>query len=165
MNEITTKALCPTRAKVAEAIYAAKRAVIEWKPTASGAMRAEVAPCGKGVVVTWRVNVRLNKGNGRPATGIDAAAAVQIAVAIDDHETGRWEARIEPGQDEGERPLILAGVEGGYPAAQNAVAENLAGYAVKTIGRRRGYVPVAIRSPLGGGDLIGLAAGGLPRNA
>lgn len=155
MNALTTTALCPTRAKVAASLTETRRVSVEWKPTASGAMRADVAPYGDGVMVTWRVAVRLTK-DGRPATGRDAAATLLIAVALDP-AAGRWEAKIAPGQDEGERPLIMSGAEGGYPAAQAAVAAAMADYAAKTIGKRRGYVPVALCSPLGGGDLIGLS--------
>jgi len=153
----TTTALCPTRAKIAAALAENRRVAIEWKPTASGAMRADVAPYGKGKMVTWSVAIRLNKTDGRPASGTDAAATLLIAVALDP-VSGRWEAKLAPGQDEGERPMILSGVDGGYPAAQAAVAAAMADYAASTIGKRRGYVPVALRSPLGGGDLVALNA-------
>lgn len=150
---MTTLSLCPPRAKVAAILSATRRIAIEWRPTESGAMRADLAPYGKGTMVTWSVAVSLTK-DGRPATGRDAAATLQVAVALD--QAGRWEAKLAPGQDEGERPLILSGAEGGYPAAQAAVAAALADYAAKTIGKRRGYVPVALRSPLGGGDVVAL---------
>ena len=152
-NTLTTTALCPTRAKVAAALAENRRVAIEWRPTTSGAMRADLAPYGKGKMVTWSVAVRLTK-DGRPATGRDAAATLLIAVALD--EAGRWEAKLAPGQEEGERPLILSGIDGGYPAAQAAVAAAMADYANK-IGKRRGLVPVALRSPMGGGDLVELA--------
>jgi hypothetical protein len=150
---MTTTALCPTRAKVSAAMTMNRRSVIEWRPTASGAMRADLAPYGKGVKLTWSVAISLTK-DGRPATGRDAAATLLISVALD--TAGRWEARLAPGQDEGERPLTLAGADGGYLAAQAAIAGAMADYAVKTIGKRRGYVPVALRSPLGGGDVVSL---------
>lgn len=156
MNDLTIKALCPTKAKVAAAIAeAGKRITIEWRPTASGAMRADVRPYGKGWMITWSVAVRLTR-DGRPATGTDAAASLIVAVALDP-ATGRWEAKLSPGQDEGERPMVLSGADGGYPAAQDALALAMAGYVAGTIGKRRGYVPVAMRSPLGGGDLVELA--------
>src|SRR5574343_859440 len=151
MNELTPMALCPTRAKTAAAVAANKRAVIDWKPTASGLMRADFSPYGKGWKMSWDVGVSLTK-DGRPATGMDASASVKITIAFD--EQGRWQARLAPGQDEGERPLILEGQEGGYPSAQAAVAAHLEEYVRKTIGKRRGYVPVALRSPLGGGHLV-----------
>lgn len=152
---ITTKALCPTRAKIASALAAEKKAVIEWRPTESGAMRADVRPYGKGWMITWSVAIRLVKADGRPATGTDAAATLMVAVALDPM-TGRWESKLTPGQDEGERPLILSGAEGGYPAAQESVASAMADYVTKTIGKRRGYRPAALRSPLGCQDMIAL---------
>jgi len=152
---MTTMALCPPRAKIAAALAETRRVAIEWRPTASGAMRGDARPYGNGWMVTWSVAVRLTK-EGRPATGTDAAATLLVAVAMD--QPGRWEAKLAPGQDEGERPLILSGSDGGYPAAQAAVAAAMADYAAKTIGKRRGYVPVALRSPQGGGDVVGLGA-------
>ncbi len=146
-------ALCPPRAKVAAVLATDRRVSIEWKPTASGAMRADLVPYGKGVKLTWSVAVSLTR-NGRPATGLDAAATLLVAVAMD--SAGRWEAKLTPGQDEGERPLSLAGEDSGYPAAQSAIAAAMAEYATKTIGKRRGYVPVALRSPLGGSEVITL---------
>lgn len=154
MNEM---ALCPTRAKIAAALLEPKRVTVQWKPTESGMMLADVAPYGKGKMVTWPVAVTLVKSdNRRPATGRDAAATVLIAVALD--ATGRWQAKLSPGQDEGERPLVLDGAEGGYPAAQAAVAGAMADYAKAVVGKRRGYIPTALRSPLGGVDLVQLGA-------
>lgn len=153
ITPITPMALCPPRAKTTAAVAANKKAVIEWKPTASGLMRADFSPYGKGWKMSWDVGVSLTK-NGRPATGTDASASVKITIAFD--EKGRWQARLAPGQDEGERLLILEGEEGGYPAAQAAVAAAMADYVAKTIGKRRSYIPVALRSPLGGGHLVTL---------
>lgn len=153
MNALTTLGLCPTRAKIAAVMASGKPAMVDWKPTASGAMRADTRPYGTGWMATWSVAVALTK-DGRPATGRDAAATLQIAVAYD--ATGRWSASLTPGQDEGERPLTLEGSDGGYPAAQAAVAGAMADYVKSAIGKRRGYVPTALRSPLGGGNLIQL---------
>lgn len=154
-NVMTTKALCPTRAKIAAAMAAGKVATIEWRPTESGSMRADFRPYGKGWMIAWRVAVRMTKAGGLPATGTDASAILMAAVALDP-VSGRWEARLTPGQDEGERPLILSGKDGGYPSAQESVALAMTDYVKATVGKRRGYIPAALRSPLGGGDLIGL---------
>lgn len=154
MSELTTTALCPTRAKTSDSMAAMGRVTIEWRPTASTAMRAISAPYGTGRMVTWSVGVSLVKPDGRPATGTDAAATVQIAVALD--ASGRWQAKLSPGQDEGSRPLVLEGTEGGYPAAQAAVAATMADYARNAIGMRRGYKPLALRSTMGLKDLVNL---------
>jgi len=154
MRELTTMALCPTRAKTADSMAAMGRVTIEWRPTASTAMRAISAPYGAGRMVTWSVGVSLVKPDGRPATGTDAAATVQIAVALD--ASGRWQAKLSPGQNEGKRPLILEGEEGGYLAAQAAVAANMAEYVCNSVGVARGYKPVALRSTMGLKDLVNL---------
>ena len=65
------------------------------------------------------VGVGLAKADGRPATGTDAAATIQISVAIDN--SGGGKPKLSPGQDEGSRPLVLEGTEGGYQATQAAV--------------------------------------------
>ncbi len=72
---------------IAALLSATRRIAIEWRPTESGAMRADLAPYGKGTMVTWSVAVSLTK-DGRPATGRDAAATLQVAVALD--QAGRW---------------------------------------------------------------------------
>lgn len=147
-------ALCPPRAKIAAAVNETKRVTVEWKPTASAIMKADVTPYGKGKMVTWSVGVTLERG-GRPATGTDASATLLVEVAID--AEGRWQAKLTPGQDEGERPLTLDGADGGYQSAQAAIAGAMAEYAAKTIGKRRGYTPIALRATTGGGDLLSLA--------
>lgn len=147
------KALCPTRAKIEAAMAEKGRVSVEWKPTESGRMRADIAPYGTGKMVTWSVAVAMTK-DGRPATGRDGAATILISVALD--QSGRWSAKLAPGQEEGERPMILDGADGGYPAAQSAVADVISEYARKTIGKRRGLIPVALRSPQGGGDVVTL---------
>lgn len=154
MNELTAMGLCPTRAKTAVAMAENGRVTIEWRPNASTAMRATSAPYGTGRMVTWSVGVSLAKADGRPATGTDAAATIQISVAIDN--SGRWQAKLSPGQDEGSRPLVLEGTEGGYQAAQAAVAATMVDYARNAIGMRRGYKPLALRSTMGLKDLIKL---------
>ena len=150
----TTRALCPPKASVGNYVAAdRKRHLVEWKPWPSARMQAELIPYGTGWKVTWRIAVKMEK-NGRPATGLDATANVFVDVAFDDD--GKWVARISPGQDEGERPLVLEGDEGGYPAAQTAVTEALADYVRKIIGKRRGLVPVALSTVTGGNNRLPL---------
>lgn len=126
---------------------------IEWRPAESSAMRADMESYGTGKILRWHIAVYLvSATSGRPATGTDAAATLSIKVAFD--KAGRWEAEIAPGQDEGERPANLAGADGGYQAAQEAIANEMANYAKKAIGKRRGYVAVGLGSPQGGQAII-----------